>query len=163
MLFFSINLLNASDDCVTTYTNSFYNYSITFPAGWDRAEMMLGKAHQFIAAKNKSTSIVVSTIDASNNSIEILYHDKRWELWERDPSMKRIIEDNVSSMDSGKIAVVNYKSSNGRIIHRILMKNTGKWIFIVECRAPESSFYRLKKHFNTVFASFSHNSTLEEK
>ncbi len=147
-------MLYASDNCVTTYTNKFYDYSIEIPSGWDRAEMMLGKAHQFISAKNKSTSIVVTTINASNNTIEKVYHDKRWELWERDPSMKRIIEDNVESMGEGKIAVVNYKSKDGRIIHRILMKKTAKWIFIVECRAPESAFYKLERHFNRVFGSF---------
>jgi len=148
-------LINAADNCVTTYTNRFYDYTIKVPSGWDRAEMMLGKSHQFISAKNKTTSIVVTTVDATSNSMERIYNDKRWELWERDPSMKRIIEDNVESMGEGKIAVVNYKSKDGRIIHRILMKKTPRWIFIVECRAPESTFYNLENHFNRVFGSFS--------
>ena len=156
LCFFSCaTLLNGSDSCVTTYTNKFYGYTIKVPTGWDRAEMMLGNAHQFIAARNGSTSIVVTTMDASKSSIEKVYNDKRWELWERDPSMKRLIEENVDSMGEGKIAVLNYKSKNGRMIHRILIKRTSKWIFIVECRAPESTLYRLERHFNRVFSSFS--------
>jgi len=157
-LLLSISILYSAADCVRTYTNTHYGYTIKIPAGWDMAEMMIENSHQFIAAKSKSTSIIVRTIDASRYTMEKVYHDKRWKLWERDPSLVRIIDDNIKSMEQDKVAVFNYKSVSGRMLHRILLRKTSGWIFIVECRAPEHSFYRLEKQFNTAFSSFSHNS-----
>ncbi len=158
-LLFSISILYSATDCVRTYTNTHYGYTIKIPAGWDMAEMMIENSHQFIAAKSKSTSIIVRTIDASRYTMEKVYHDKRWKLWERDPSLVRIIDENIKSIEQGKVAVFNYKSTSGRILHRILLRKTSGWIFIVECRAPERSFYRLEKQFNTAFSSFSHDAS----
>jgi len=158
-LLLCISVLYSATDCISTYTNKHYGYAIKVPAGWDMAEMMLDDSHQFIAAKNKSTSIIVRTIDASRYTMEKVYHDKRWKLWERDPSLVRIIDNNIKSMEHGKVAVFNYKSKSGRILHRILLKKTTRWIFIVECRAPERSFYNLEKRFNTAFSSFSHDAS----
>ncbi len=154
-LLLCVSLLHSATDSLSTYTNKHYGYAIKVPSGWDMAEMMSNHSHQFIAAKNKSTSIIVRTIDASRYTMEKVYHDKKWKLWERDPSLVRIIDNNIKSMEQGKMSVFNYKSANGRILHRILLRKTSGWIFIVECRAPESAFYKLEHHFNRVFGSFS--------
>lgn len=135
-----------SADCVTTYQSAM-GFKVELPV-WDKAEMMRDSYHEFICAYSKTTYIKIYTLQ---NTDEDIVHTLTWKIWDTDPNAHFIIN---RKSDSGGIIVTSYRTT-GVTLHRLKVIRNNNSTFIIECSAPELTFYKYEPYFNKVFKTFS--------
>jgi len=134
-----------ADICVTPY-QSPSGFSVDLPA-WDRSEMMRQNALEFICAH--SQHIYIKVIKLKNPPDDIL-HYMSWKIWDTDPNAHFVIKD---KLEDGGIIISTYRNKTYSL-HRVRMIQQKEYTYIIECSAPEKSFYNYEKYFNRVFKSF---------
>lgn len=137
---------NTLPDCFTSYKSAL-GFEVILPS-WNIAEMMRSDMHEFICAHSKNVYIKIYKLKTmESNTITTL----TWKIWDIDPNAHFVIR---SRTDDGGIIVTTYRNKV-TAIHRLRIINSGDKTFIIECSAPESTFYNYETYFNTVFQSFS--------
>ncbi|MEJ5361813.1 MAG: hypothetical protein WBK20_09070 [Spirochaetota bacterium] len=137
---------NDSLNCITSHTSAL-GFKADLP-DWDKSEMMRGNFHEFICANSKTVYIKIYKV---KNIQTNMLHELTWNIREKDPNAHFIIKKSTSD---GGIIVTTYRNQ-GTSIHRIRLINNNDEIFIIECSAPEKTFYKYEVYFNRVFQSFS--------
>ncbi|MCX8122863.1 MAG: hypothetical protein N3F66_01705 [Spirochaetes bacterium] len=139
------NISNSSPNCFTMYKSAL-GFQVEVPA-WDISEMMQSDIHEFICAYSKDIYIKVFKLKSIQSDI---LAELTWKIWDIDPNAHFVLQ---SRNDNGGILVATYRNKVSSI-HRIRIINTGATIFIIECSAPENTFYSFESFFNRVFQSF---------
>lgn len=136
---------NTLPDCFTSY-KSVLGFQVKVPS-WDISEMVRSDMHEFICAHSKTVYIKIYKLkDTEIDTLTAL----TWKIWDTDPNAHFVIR---SRTDDGGIIVATYRNKVTSI-HRLRIINTEDKIFIIECSAPEATFYKYELFFNRVFQSF---------
>lgn len=141
------------------YINNNYNYEIIIPLSWTKAELTLSNKHFMYATKDANTIIKVKAMKSSDQDIENAVNLNTWDLRKIDPRLNKIIETEkikVKKNIIGKILIFEYQSRKNSYLQRTLVTINNGIIYIIDCRAPQYSFYKYEDIFTTAIASFKH-------
>lgn len=141
------------------YINNNYNYEIIIPLSWTKAELTLSNKHFMYATKDANTIIKVKAMKSSDLDIENAVNLNTWDLRKIDPRLNKIIETEkikVKKNIIGKILIFEYQSRKNNFLQRTLVTINNGIIYIIDCRAPQYSFYKYEDIFTTAIASFKH-------
>lgn len=159
MILFLILSLSPAGAAVkfTSYINNNYNYKIIIPDTWKRKESFSKDNHRLYASKDTNTEISVRAFKSKDDGIEKAAHSKTWDLRQIDPGLHKIIETGkikTQQKITGKLLIFEYRTTGNSFLHRTLITQNNGIIYIIECKSPESSFYKYDDIFTTAFASF---------
>ncbi len=137
---------NTLPNCFTSYKSAL-GFQVEVPS-WDISEMIRNDTHEFICAHSKTVYIKIYKLKTmESDTIATL----TWKIWDIDPNAHFVIR---SITDDCGIIVTTYRNKVTSI-HRVRIINSDDKIFIIECSAPEATFYNYETYFNRVFQSFS--------
>ncbi len=138
----------------TTHSNAgdvvLYKSALGFKVAvplWDTSEMMHDDIYEFICAKSEYIFIKIYKLQTIENDI---LHTITWRIWDTDPNAHFIIN---TKTDEGGIIITTYRNNN-TALHRLRIITHNNAAFIIECSAPEKTFYNYEVYFKTVFQSF---------
>ncbi len=157
-LFISFNL--KADESYIDYTNQTFKYKAFTPVGWSKSDFDLKYKHILKLKKGKNTEIKITAIEFSKDEIDKW---NNWRLWYTDKIGKNIwviteTDNFLQEKDiTGKLIVFQYDSSCGKMMQRILISKTKKFIYIIECSSPLNLFKNYTDTFNTVMGSIKTN------
>ncbi len=136
---------NNVTNCFSTYKSAL-GFQVDLP-GWDVSEMMQNNMHQFICAQSKNVYIKIYKMDITQSD---MITTLTWKIWDIDPNAHFVLRVRT---DDGGVIVTTYRNTVTSI-HRLRIVNSGSTVFIIECSAPETIFYKYEIYFNRVFQSF---------
>ncbi len=141
----------------TSYVNNNYNYEIIIPGTWKKKESTSKENHLMYASIDANTDIKVRAFRSKDNGIEKTVHSTTWDLRKIDPGLHKIIETgNIRTQKkvTGKLLIFEYRLTGNSFLQRALITQNNGIIYIVECRSPETTFYKYDDIFTIAFASF---------
>lgn len=147
ILLFIITTPSQTSPYSTKTYKSALGFQVELPQ-WDTSELIRDDYYEFICAHSKYIYIKIYKLKIVDHNI---LGTLTWKIWEIDPNAHFIIK---SKTNNSGIIVTTYKDSITSI-HRLRIDITNDTIFIIECSAPEKTFYTYEEYFNRVFKSFS--------
>ncbi len=144
-----------------SYENKAYNYRIIIPNTWKKVVYNHKNKHVMQITKDKNTGIKVKAIKSKRN-IDNIIHDEKWNLRKNNSNFKKIIETKkikIKGDTKGRFLVYEYRSKWSNYLHRSIVTKNNGIIYIVECKSPIWSFYKVEDIFTTAMASFSYISS----
>lgn len=140
-----VNETNTLPNSITTYKSAL-GFQVEVPA-WDISEMVRSDTHEFICAQSKNVYIKIYKLKNIQSDVLTAI---TWKIWDIDPNAHFVVR---SRTDNGGIIVTTYRNKVTSI-HRLRIINRNDTIFIIECSAPETTFYNYEVYFTKVFQSF---------
>lgn len=156
-IFFALSLPVTGGERFYTYKNQSFNYEIKVPASWRSTDLNLENKHVMYASPDKSTWIKVKAVKSSEEDLEMIARDNRWNMRQIDSRLNEIIETGkiaIKQSVTGKLLVFEYHSDKKRVLRRTLITINGGIVYIIECTSPTKNFYTHDEAFNTALSSF---------
>lgn len=149
--------ISAAGNQYGTYINKNFNYTIVVPKSWPKEESAIADKHTMFAKLSANTGIKIRSFRSSDENIEKIIHSETWDLKKIDPRMNKIIETEkiqIQKNITGKLLIFEYRAKKSNLLQRTLIAINSGIIYIVECKAPLTTFYKYEDIFTTALASF---------
>jgi hypothetical protein len=133
------------------------NFTLLVPAKWKTTSTIKDTEESYTFSLDKGTIRVRAFF--SDADIMNLLRLKKWEIADIDPSFKPIISNEkiiVRKSIEGKLLVYEFRDHKQAtpLIQRTFITTHGSYVYIIDCRAPSTLFYKYDNDFTAAMGSF---------